>query len=188
MRLGWAMASPEILERLALLKLAADTQNSTLNMAATSAYLARYDIDAHIARCDPGLPAQARPDAATMAETFPDDVSFTRPDGGLFIWLTFPDGFDAAAFMAEPLLPEAKVAYVPGATFFPVAPGAPPRPGQLLRRAGRPAGARHQRAGSAAGPRARLSPPCRCVRSGIGIGQVERMARRSLRSGRRRGV
>ena len=37
LRLGWAVASPEILERLALLKLAADTQNSTLNMAATSA-------------------------------------------------------------------------------------------------------------------------------------------------------
>ena len=57
---------------------------------------------------------------ATMAEMFPDGVEFPRPDGGLFIWLTFPDGFDAAAFMAEVLLPEAKVAYVPGATFFPV--------------------------------------------------------------------
>jgi 2-aminoadipate transaminase len=55
-----------------------------------------------------------------MAETFPADVQFTEPDGGLFIWLTFPPGFDAAAFMADTLLPEAKVAYVPGATFFPV--------------------------------------------------------------------
>ena len=55
-----------------------------------------------------------------MAERFPDDVQFTEPDGVLFVWLTFPAGFDATEFMADTLLPEAKVAYVPGATFFPV--------------------------------------------------------------------
>src|SRR3712207_3097977 len=49
LRLGWAVASPDILERLTLLKLAADTQNSTLNMTATSEYLTHYDIEAHIA-------------------------------------------------------------------------------------------------------------------------------------------
>src|SRR5918997_1467213 len=120
LRLGWALASPEIRERLALLKLAADTQNSTLNMTATSAYLSRYDIDAHIAEAVPVYRRKRDLMLATMEATFPDDVRFTRPDGGLFIWLTFPAGFDTTAFMAETLLPEAKVAYVPGATFFPV--------------------------------------------------------------------
>ena len=52
---------------------------------------------------------------------FPAAVAWTRPEGGLFTWLTFPEGFDAAAFMRDELLPKAKVAYVPGATFFPVA-------------------------------------------------------------------
>ena len=120
MRLGWAVASPEILEKLALLKLAADTQNSTLNMTATSDYLTRYDIDTHIARAIPVYRHKRDLRLATMAETFPDDVQFTEPDGGLFVWLTFPDDFDAAAFMADTLLPEARIAYVPGATFFPV--------------------------------------------------------------------
>jgi 2-aminoadipate transaminase len=120
MRLGWAVAAPEILEPLALLKLAADTQNSTLNMSATADYLTRYDIDAHIAEAIPVYRHKRDLMLATMAETFPDDVQFTEPDGGLFVWLTFPDGFDAAAFMADTLLPQAKVAYVPGATFFPV--------------------------------------------------------------------
>src|SRR5439155_14438882 len=46
LRLGWATGSAEVVERLGLLKLAADTQNSTLNMAATAAYLEAYDIDA----------------------------------------------------------------------------------------------------------------------------------------------
>ena len=120
MRLGWAVASPEILERLTLLKLAADTQNSTLNMHATAEYLSGYDVDAHIARAVPVYRHKRDLMLATMAEAFPDDVSFTRPDGGLFIWLTLPDDVDAAAFMADTLLPDAKVAYVPGATFFPV--------------------------------------------------------------------
>jgi 2-aminoadipate transaminase len=120
LRLGWAVASPEILERLALLKLAADTQNSTLNMTATSDYLSRYDIDAHLARAVPVYRHKRDLMLKMMAETFPDDVHFTEPDGGLFIWLTFPAGFNATTFMAETLLPQAKVAYVPGATFFPV--------------------------------------------------------------------
>ena len=55
-----------------------------------------------------------------MIKVLPADVHTTRPDGGLFVWLTFPTGFDAAAFMAERLLPQARVAYVPGATFFPL--------------------------------------------------------------------
>ena len=56
----------------------------------------------------------------TIRRTFPQDVSFTEPSGGLFTWMTFPQGFDTARFMAEHALPEARVAYVPGATFFPV--------------------------------------------------------------------
>jgi 2-aminoadipate transaminase len=120
MRLGWAVAAPEILEPLALLKLAADTQNSTLNMAATSEFLSRCDLDGHLARAVPVYRHKRDLMQETLAKVLPDDVTFTRPDGGLFTWLTFPAGFEAAAFMAETLLPEARVAYVPGATFFPV--------------------------------------------------------------------
>lgn len=120
MRLGWAVANEEILPRLGLLKLAADTQSSTLNMAATSAYLARYDLEAHIAEALPVYRHKRDLMSQTMAASFPSSVSFTRADGGLFTWLTFPAGFDAAEFMRQDLLPKAGVAFVPGATFFPV--------------------------------------------------------------------
>ena len=89
-------------------------------MAATSAYLRGYDIDAHLARALPVYRHKRDLMLATIAETFPDDVRHTTPECGLFVWLTFPAGLDATAFMAETLLPEAKVAYVPGATFFPL--------------------------------------------------------------------
>ena len=120
LRLGWALAGPDLLEPLALLKLAADTQNSTLNMAATSDYLSRYDIDSHLARAVPVYRHKRDLMLATIATSFPQEVHFTEPDGGLFTWLTFPTGFDAGRFMADTLLPQAKVAYVPGASFFPV--------------------------------------------------------------------
>jgi 2-aminoadipate transaminase len=120
MRLGWALASPEILDKLALLKLASDTQNSTLNMNATLEYLRRYSIDKHIEKIRPNYLRKRDLMLSTMREVFPNEVSFTEPEGGLFTWLTFPAGFDATVFMKETLLPEGKVAYVPGATFFPV--------------------------------------------------------------------
>ena len=80
LRLGWAVADADVLDRLGLLKLAADTQSSTLNMAATSAYLTRFDIDAHIARacavyrggaicCWPRWPRPSRPRSRTPVRT-----------------------------------------------------------------------------------------------------------------------
>jgi len=120
LRLGWAVASEALIQQLGLLKLAADTQCSTLNMHAVSDYLESCDVDAHIAVIRERYRHKKDLMLATMRETFPASVSFTEPDGGLFTWLTFPAGFDADAFMMQELLPKAKVAYVPGATFFPV--------------------------------------------------------------------
>ena len=120
MRLGWSVASEDLTARLGLLKLAADTQCSTLNMAAASAFLDRYDIDAHIAAIRAAYRRKRDLMLDTMDELFPPSVAHTSPDGGLFTWLTFPDGFDAAAFLRDEAIPRAKVAFVPGATFYPV--------------------------------------------------------------------
>lgn len=120
LRLGWAVASEDIIERLGLLKLAADTQCSTLNMAAVSLYLDGYDIDSHIADIRRVYRHKKNLMLATIRDHFPDDVSCTDAQGGLFTWLTFPAGFDSEVFMRERALPHAKVAYVPGATFFPM--------------------------------------------------------------------
>ena len=55
----------------------------------------------------------------SIRQHFPQDVIFTNPEGGLFTWLSFPKGFDTTAFMRDHALSKAKVAYVPGASFFP---------------------------------------------------------------------
>ena len=120
MRLGWSVASRDLTARLGLLKLAADTQCSTLNMAAASAFLERYDLDGHIATIQSAYRHKRDLMLSVIAEHVPPSVIHTTPDGGLFTWLTFPEGFDAAAFLRDEAIPTAKVAFVPGATFFPV--------------------------------------------------------------------
>ena len=120
LRLGWVVASRALIEKLGLLKLAADTQCSTINMTATSLLLASFDLDAHIARVSERYRRKKAVMLETIRRTFPPEVRCTDPEGGLFTWLTFPDGFDAGRFLYDEAIPKAKAAYVPGASFFPL--------------------------------------------------------------------
>jgi DNA-binding transcriptional MocR family regulator len=118
LRLGWALAAPEVREKLSLLKLAADTQNGTLNMRAAAAYVSSFDIDGHIASMLPTYRHKRDLMLDTIEEHFPQGITWTRAQGGLFTWVTFPDGLDMAAFQRDVLLPRAGVIVVPGAPFF----------------------------------------------------------------------
>lgn len=124
LRIGWAVASPDLLARMGQLKVAADTQTSTLNMAAASLFLDRYDLSAHILKLRTAYASKKEVMLDAIRQHFPQDIAATDPEGGLFTWLTFPEGFDATAFMRDVALPKARVAYVPGATFFPLTPRA----------------------------------------------------------------
>ncbi|MBG1232124.1 PLP-dependent aminotransferase family protein [Aestuariivirga litoralis] len=118
MRLGWAIGEASVIERLGLLKLAADTQCSTLNMAAASLFLERHDLDGHVEILRAAYHRKKNLMLSMIRQHFPQEVTCTDPDGGLFTWLTFPKGFDTTAFMREQALNNAKVAYVPGFSFF----------------------------------------------------------------------
>lgn len=122
LRLGWVLAEPEVREKLSLLKLAADTQNGTLNMRAAAAYLTNFDIEGHIASMLPVYRHQRDLMLATIEESFPQGIAWTHAHGGLFTWVTFPEGFDMAAFQRDVLIPRAGVIAVPGAPFHAVAP------------------------------------------------------------------
>ena len=119
LRLGWAVASDMLIEKLGMLKLAADTQCSTLNMFAVSLLLESFDMKAHTATICAAYGRKKALMLHTIRQHFPQDVAMTDPSGGLFTWATFPEDFDTSRFMAERALPEARVAFVPGASFFP---------------------------------------------------------------------
>lgn len=118
MRLGWMVGDRELMVKLCQLKMAADTQNSTLNMYAANMFMDMYDIEEHIAGLRSAYKHKKEVMLGVMEKTFPKSVSWSNPQGGLFTWLTLPEGADAAAIMRDRLLPEAKVAYVPGDSFF----------------------------------------------------------------------
>jgi 2-aminoadipate transaminase len=122
LRIGYLRAPARLRGPLAVAKQAADLHSPTINQLAASVWLERHDLGAHIA----GLAAHYRPrrDAllAGLAEHLPAGSSWTSPEGGLFVWVTLPPGFDAEVLLGAAL--ERGVAFVPG-RFFYAGPGHP---------------------------------------------------------------
>ena len=118
LRTGWMVADPDTVERLALLKLATDTQNSTLNMTAISLYLEHADYAAHLDRNRAHYCAKRDLTVAALEAEFPAEIGYSVPSGGLFLWLTFPEHVNTDRLLREHLIPEANVAFVPGSSFY----------------------------------------------------------------------
>ena len=115
LRVGWAVAPKEMVEKLAHAKQGLDLQTGSLSQAVA------YEVcqDGLLERHVPTIRAtyHARRDAmlAALAQEMPAGVSWTRPAGGMFLWLTLPSQIDATALLRASL--EQQVAFVPGATF-----------------------------------------------------------------------
>ena len=118
-RLGWAVAKPEIVQLFAQIKQAADTQCSTINMKVVSAYFDSFDHSQQVARLQKAYGHKKQVMIDAIRANFPDNIEYTDPDGGMFTWIKFPDKFDSEHFLRHELLPKAKVAYVPGFHFYP---------------------------------------------------------------------
>jgi 2-aminoadipate transaminase len=87
-------------------------------MTVAASFLEQHDLNAHVLKLREAYTRKRDLMLSTLRKHFPQEMTFTEPYGGLFTWATFPQGFDTARFMAEVALPEAKVAFVPGASFF----------------------------------------------------------------------
>ena len=116
-RLGWTCAAPEILGKFNICKQGADLQASTISQMEVSKFMDIYDLDEHVEKIKACYVKRRDVMLKTMKEEFPDCVEFTHPQGGLFTWVTFPEGINAGE-MAKKCL-EKNVAYVPGESFYP---------------------------------------------------------------------
>lgn len=119
LRTGWMIAEPHVMEKLALLKLASDTQSSTINMEIVSRFLDEFDFESHIQTAQQTYKKKRDLMLRAMDEHFPSTVKYSRPEGGLFTWVEFEEKFDSSEFMKTHSIPSARVAYVPGGSFFP---------------------------------------------------------------------
>ncbi|MDU2064516.1 MAG: PLP-dependent aminotransferase family protein [Sporomusaceae bacterium] len=117
MRIAWVAADPAIIAKFATVKQAADLHSSSFCQLQVAKYLELYDIEKHIKKIIALYGSRRDIMLKTMAETFPQNVTFTRPEGGLFTWVTLPKQMDSKDLLQDCL--ENKVAFVPGHIFFP---------------------------------------------------------------------
>nr|WP_317856466.1 PLP-dependent aminotransferase family protein [Chakrabartyella piscis] len=116
-RLGWVCADKEMLDRFNTIKQGADLQTASLTQLQADKFMDMYDLDAHVAKIQEVYKHRRDVMLAAMKEYFPEEVKFTYPDGGLFTWVELPD-YISSREMAPQCIAK-KVAYVPGASFFP---------------------------------------------------------------------
>jgi DNA-binding transcriptional MocR family regulator len=120
LRIGWLRAPAALRSALAVAKQAADLHSSTIDQAAAAWWLARHDLDAHVARLRAAYGARRDALVDGLPEALPPGAAWTRPDGGMFVWVRLPAGWDADALLRAAL--ERDVAFVPGWPFFAAEP------------------------------------------------------------------
>jgi 2-aminoadipate transaminase len=100
-RVGWIVAPNDIREKLVIAKQAADLHTSTLAQMVLSHYLSENDIDSHIATIRRQYGRQREAMVRAIGEHFPQEVRYTLPDGGMFLWVTLPDGCSSMELFRE---------------------------------------------------------------------------------------
>ncbi|MDG1067345.1 MAG: PLP-dependent aminotransferase family protein [Sulfitobacter sp.] len=116
LRVGWVCGAQEVISQLVLLKQAADLHSSTINQMAI-ATVAKAQFDSHVAKIKAAYMSRRDRMLAALAEHMPKGVTWTRPEGGMFIWLELPKSMNCADLLAQSLKSE-RVAFVPGHAFF----------------------------------------------------------------------
>ena len=115
MRVGFVVAPEEVAAKMVVAKQSEDVHTNQFFQMLCYKFMTECDLDAHIAMIREVYGRKCRLMLDCLEKELPAAVKFTRPEGGLFIWVTLPDGVDASAFlkacMAEKLM------IVPGATF-----------------------------------------------------------------------
>jgi 2-aminoadipate transaminase len=112
LRLGWAAAPGPILERLNLGKQAADLCSSPLGQYFVAAYFQHRDWRTYLSTLRALYRRRRDVMLASLEEFLPPEASWTRPEGGLFIWARLPDYIDTTDLLARAL--REHVAFVPG--------------------------------------------------------------------------
>lgn len=116
LRVGWLCAARPLIEQIVLARQAADLHGSMLDQMLVHDVVAT-GFDRQVARIVPVYRARRDAMLAALERWMPEEVTWTQPEGGMFVWLTLPDGLDSGALLRESLATEG-IIFVPGAPFF----------------------------------------------------------------------
>ncbi len=117
LRVGWIVAEKRFLEKYTLVKQGTDLHTSSINQREISKYMELYDLDENVEKIRKVYKKRRDVMIEAMEKEFPKDIKFTRPKGGLFLWVELPMRIKAEKLLMECL--KQNVAFVPGDTFFP---------------------------------------------------------------------
>ncbi len=116
-RLGWAIAHPDILDKIYVCKQSLDLCPPVFDQYVAAEFLASGKLDENLLKTIALYKGKRDLLLSLLEKYMPEGVSWTHPEGGLFLFLTMPEGFDAVAFYDKAL--SAGVAYVAGEFFHP---------------------------------------------------------------------
>jgi DNA-binding transcriptional MocR family regulator len=115
LRMGWVCAPRRIVEKLVLMKQAADLHSPSINQFVIH-HVAEHVFAAQVAHIKTVYGGRRDALLAALEASMPPGVSWSKPEGGMFVWMTLPEEIDAATLLARSIA-EARVAFVPGAAF-----------------------------------------------------------------------
>lgn len=116
LRVGWVVASKAVISQLVLLKQAADLHSSTINQMAIHSVAVAGFAD-HVERLCAVYGRRCAVMLTALAQEMPEGVTWTKPEGGMFVWLTLPQGMDGGELLQQAIQRE-RLAFVPGQAFF----------------------------------------------------------------------
>jgi 2-aminoadipate transaminase len=115
-RLGWAVAPPPVMEKIVLGKQATDLCTSTLSQYFALEYFAEDRWRSYIDSLCDVYRSRRNAMLEALERHFPEQATWTRPGGGLFVWATLPSYIDTSDLLAKAL--RENVAFVPGAAAY----------------------------------------------------------------------
>ena len=116
LRLGWILGPEELLEQIFVCKQALDLCPPVFDQYLAAEYLSSGELDRNLASTVALYRGKRDLLLSLLEKYMPEGVSWTHPDGGLFLFVTLPEGVDTVAMYDEALA--AGVAYVAGSFFF----------------------------------------------------------------------
>ena len=116
MRLGWIVADKEIMNHLITAKQASDLHSNYLTQMIVHQYLSGYNVEAHIQNIRNMYRIQRDCMVKMIKKYFPSDVKYTKPEGGMFLWVTLPESMSSMELFEIAI--NENVAFVPGEAFY----------------------------------------------------------------------
>jgi len=116
LRVGWCIGAEGAMERLRLVKLATDLHTDQFSQATLAEFIERGHLKRHLARMKRVHRSRLEAMERALEKHMPEQTAWTRPEGGMTIWVTLPPGFDAGDLLIHAR--ERGIYFVPGRYFY----------------------------------------------------------------------